>query len=365
MSWLSGWAKRRQITIDHNDIDENLTDFPVLLHLSTNSGINGADVTSIFDEVESNSKKIAVTTSDGVTQCYVEVEKWDATNKEAWLWVKVPSISATEDTVLYIYYDNTQPDNTTYVGDPGETPAQNVWDSNFVLVTHMRDDPDSSHIRDSTSYANNGTKKGAGEPAVTANGKIDDAQDFDGTDDVVEIPDDDSLDVTSEITLEAWIKLDVRPSSIPRHFTIISKEYTYWMLVSQGSDKIQLYISGEVADQYAYSTTALEAGEWYYVAGTYRASDGQFRIYINGVLETDLIREAGNIRTSIYPVKIGTLWSNFLDGIIDEPRISNVARSPAWIKATYETERDHLLTYGSEETPPTPLKGLWLFFTGK
>ncbi|MDH5780862.1 MAG: DUF2341 domain-containing protein, partial [Candidatus Bathyarchaeota archaeon] len=132
-SWLNGWEKRVKITIDNNDVDSPLSNFPVLVHLSNGSGRNNDDATFVFDEVGSNSKKIAVTTSDG-TQCYVEIERWDDVSEQAWLWVKVPSISSTTDTELYVYYDMDHADNTVYVGDTGSTAAQNVWDSSFKGV---------------------------------------------------------------------------------------------------------------------------------------------------------------------------------------------------------------------------------------
>ena len=43
-SWLSGWSKRVKITINSDDIDSVLKDFPVLVHLSTSSGENNNDV---------------------------------------------------------------------------------------------------------------------------------------------------------------------------------------------------------------------------------------------------------------------------------------------------------------------------------
>ena len=141
--WLSGWDKRVKITIDHNDVDSDLTNFPVLIYLSNSSGRNNDDVTFVFNELisDANRKKIAVTTSDKTTQCYVEIEKWDASNEKAWLWVKVPSISSTADTDLYLYYDKDHADNPDYVGDTGSTPAQNVWDSNYKGVYHLQGDP--------------------------------------------------------------------------------------------------------------------------------------------------------------------------------------------------------------------------------
>ena len=79
-SWLAGWSHRVEIAIDSDKIDESLVDFPVLLYLSTSSGLGSTDVSFIFDELGGNRKKVAVTTSDGTTQCYVEIEKWDSVN---------------------------------------------------------------------------------------------------------------------------------------------------------------------------------------------------------------------------------------------------------------------------------------------
>ncbi len=106
VGWLDHWAKRIKITIDHNDIDAALTDFPHLIHIGESSGYNNKDLTCVFDELKSdaNRKKIAVTTGDGITQCYVEIDGWDHENKKAWLWVKIPHVDPDEDTVLYLYY---------------------------------------------------------------------------------------------------------------------------------------------------------------------------------------------------------------------------------------------------------------------
>jgi hypothetical protein len=105
--WLSGWANRVKLTIDHTKADSALSGFPILVHLCNSSGENLADVSFIFDNLgsDANRKKIAITTSDGTTQCCVEIDKWSDANEQAWLWVKVPSIGNTADTNLYLYYD--------------------------------------------------------------------------------------------------------------------------------------------------------------------------------------------------------------------------------------------------------------------
>jgi hypothetical protein len=65
--WLTGWANRTRIVINHNEVTNDLSNFPVLLHVSSSSGINAQNVTYIFDKVGSNSQKIAVTTLDNTS----------------------------------------------------------------------------------------------------------------------------------------------------------------------------------------------------------------------------------------------------------------------------------------------------------
>jgi len=77
--WLHGWDQRVPITLDHGDVDSELTDFPVLVYISNSSGRGDDNLSFIFDEISyANRKKIAVTTADGASQCYVEIEAWDS-----------------------------------------------------------------------------------------------------------------------------------------------------------------------------------------------------------------------------------------------------------------------------------------------
>jgi len=115
----------------------------------------------------------------------VEIAKWDHANEKAWLWVKILSVASGTDTELYIYYDKNHADNIDYVGDPSDAVVHNVWDdggsNNHKFVSHMRDDPDNEHIRDSTVNANDGTKGAADNPNEVV-AKVDGGQEFDGND---------------------------------------------------------------------------------------------------------------------------------------------------------------------------------------
>jgi hypothetical protein len=195
VDWVSGWKKRIKLTVLGEYIEEDLVNFPVMIHL---------DFTclGVFNELGANSKRISVFDSNQ-QQCYVEIEDWNVSITDAWLWVKVPTLSSGVNSDLYLYYDNLQPDNFTYVGTVGEIPAQNVWDSNFRVVYHMSQDPSEGTdcIKDSTSNINHGTASGTMTSGDLIDGQVGKALDFDGVDDNV------SLDIIQDTWTTSLILL--------------------------------------------------------------------------------------------------------------------------------------------------------------
>ena len=353
MAWLGNWQYRHKITIDATKIVSNLTHFPVRVHLSSYSGSGGDNVTDIFDEIGGNKYKIAFTKSDGETQLYGEIENWDSVNKVADIWVSSPELvlDSTTDTEIYIYFDNSQPDNTDYIGLIGSPAGQAVWDSNFVLVNHMKDD-DASHVKDSTFYGNNGSKRGENEPIET-DGKVGKAQDFDGSNDYIIIPHSDSLvSMTDKISIVIFLK--ITQGTINRH--ILSKSQLspptgYYVYLGGGSPGLALYINNQLREQYA--ATAINDGKFHQWAGIYDGST--IKIYIDELLDVTQAGVSGNISQTATLINflIGAppFGSGYFSGLIDEVRISNIARSAAWIRATYNSVNDTLIKdYAPKET---------------
>ncbi|MGD0804316.1 MAG: DUF2341 domain-containing protein [Candidatus Bathyarchaeia archaeon] len=164
--WYQGWGYRQAITIDHTQVPELLTNYPFLISLTQQN---------IAQNALGDGGDILFTTSDRVTKIPHEIDSYDSSTGHLLAWVKIPQLSNTVDTVIYIYYGNPSALNQ-------ESPSQ-VW-SGYRLVSHMSDNPDSSHISDSSPDGLTGTKKGDSEPAQT-NGVISFAQNFDGSNDYV------------------------------------------------------------------------------------------------------------------------------------------------------------------------------------
>ena len=351
MAWLSGYNKRIKVTADHTKVGSNLSWFPLTIFLKSGDG----DTTKIFDELGSNNLKMAITKSDGTTQLYVEIEQWDTTNKVGVLHCgrDGDTLSSSADTDYYIYYDSSHADNTDYVGVKNSTPAQSVWDGNFKAIYHMSDGADTSHIYDSTSNNNDGTKKAANEP-TQADGQIAKAQSFDGTDDKILTDLDPSTELEQTITIEAW----VYPHAQSNYRGIMGEH------IGAGSFAGIIgfqYEDGYWAFGYGNGKTfpmnknigALTLNSWVYLVGTITAgTGGNINVFKDGTQVGNPFSVSTSIsHTSVFNIgRAYDMAGRYFDGIIDEVRISNVARSAAWIKATYNSLNDSLLTYGAEET---------------
>jgi len=357
-----------KISIDHNDVDSALSDFPVLVYLSNSSGRNDDDVSFIFDELQSdaNRKKIAVTTSDGITQCYVEIERWDTANEQAWLWVNVPTISNTSDTDLYLYYDSDRAENVDYVDDTNVGNSANVWESNFKAVLHLNQTPSgqADEIKDSTSYANHGTTEGSMNSTNLVDTEIGKGLEFDDVDDLIRIINSTSLSFNkSSGTCELWINWDNASDgdsqivmSSSNRFTAGTQDGFEW--ASQGSGNHFFYPWGGDGSDYNLGPNPFTNEIWHHLVVTYLYATKEVKIYVDAINMNFTTENVPTYWTQLANTS-DWLWggnpdrsTRYFDGFFDEIRIHSEVRSDVWIKASYESGRDHLLDFGSEEISP-------------
>lgn len=274
----------------------------------------------------------------GATELAFEIVDWNNVDNTAEVWVKIPSVSYTANTVFYVWYDNPTAlpyaKNDTYGSD-------NAWESNFKGVWHMPDYA-TTNIADSTANGNTGTKKGLGEPAELAASKIGKGQNFDGSNDYISVASHSSLDITGHITLSAWVQVDnivnyakviVKPSGAGW-----SSPYFYYSLGA---------CSTAIVGQFAVNTNSNEINSgssysldtWYYISGTYDGTNE--RLYINGS-EVNSKGVTGAISTSTQPLCIGmrsvTSAGEGTDGYIDEVRVTAEARTAGWLMTEYNNQ---------------------------
>lgn len=204
-------------------------------------------------------------------------------------------------------------------------------------------------VVDTSGDNNHGTISGATRTPV---GKSRSGLIFDGVDDSVAVPDSASLDLTTGMTLSAWVKPDTISG---KSQDVIFKERGSDGSYALGADgtgsqpRTGFYRAG--GWQMAVAPTALTAGQWAHVAGTW---DGQsLKLYVNGTLvRTEAM--TGPIVTSGDPLRIGGTavfgTNRFFDGAIDEVRVYNHALTAQDV----QTDRDTPVSNQTQLGAPVP-----------
>ena len=342
MAFLTGYTKRKKITIDNTKVDATLENFPVLVKLTNDAQIGAVSNSDGFD--------IRFTSSDGTTLLKYERENFAIASDLATanFWVKIPSVSSSANTEFYIYYRAT---DTADGADP-----TNVWDSNFKAVHHLKDTTTSS-VSDSTSNGNDGTKLAANKPPE-ADGKIGKGQDFEssGSDHGIKL--DNPISPVTTLCAEAWIKFESDSSVI----TIMADMYDTaaygdlsWYLHRGGSDKLHTasYTGTGSLWNLTSGASIQVAGDWIHVAVRWDGSN--VYLYINGAQDgtaaaSGTMSSHASRELTIGRQKDAASYKEYFDGIIDEVRVSDSGRSAAYIKASYNSGNNSLLSLGDEET---------------
>jgi hypothetical protein len=142
-NWYSGnWPYRKMITIDHTKVSNTTqTNFPVLVSITDSN---------LATFAQSNGGDIVFTSADGTTKLSHEIESYTSATGALIAWVQVPSLSASVDTQIYIYYGNRTAINQQNVSG--------TWDSNYLLVQHLKESAACPvSFMDSTSYLHTGS----------------------------------------------------------------------------------------------------------------------------------------------------------------------------------------------------------------
>jgi len=310
--WNNNWNYYITYRIDHTKINNNLSNYPVLVKIND----------TIADKCD-NGKSIRFLSNDNSTMYNYEIEKW-VDGEDRIIWVNITNVSSTSDTIFYMYYNNS---NAT----DNQNPAD-VWDTHYLCVYHMKDNT-STLIKDSTNNIN-GSKKGSNEPSQVT-GIVGYAQNFDGVDDYIQIMK--YLHISTAGTWEFYIKLPSTSESggiLSKRSGTSNNDWHIYPDDTDGSKLSSNFWHSGTGDVYTSSSGFFSANNWVYTVITFTGNDK--RTYYKNGIEYSNNSDSFTLDDHDYYTRMGHDWgTNYLNMILDEIRISDIVRSSAYINATY------------------------------
>ena len=203
--------------------------------------------------------------------------------------------------------------------------------ANAAVADYRFNEGSGTAVLDASGHNNNGTMN-SGVTRVTdaTRGQV---LSFNGSNGMVTVADADSLDLTTGITLEAW----VRPTSVSGWRTAILKEVagglSYSMYANDAdADKPAGYVRIDSVEEKVRAKKRLTNNAWAHIAMTYDGT--MMRFFVNGE-EVESRKQSGAAEVSNGKLRIGgnQVWGEWFRGQMDDVRIYDVAVGSAQIKA--------------------------------
>lgn len=163
------------------------------------------------------------------------------------------------------------------------------------------------------------------------------------------------LDITGNLTFEAWVKIEQRASTLGSLMVIAGKwnfgaanQRSWRLFLDNTDDKVRLQVSNDgtfntpttISGNTAF--VAGDVGKWKHIAVAFTAATPTAAVYFNGQSVGATVHASGStsIFNSTAAYAIGADYNNgtpadFFDGKIDDVRVWNTTRSASQIAAFY------------------------------
>ncbi len=339
---------RRTVTIQSSQVVGGPhSNFPMLFDSTkVNSGLRDDLKTQTYGGKvrNDNGDDIVFATGNGAEILKHEIEDYDKQTGDYVAWVRVESID--NGTVIYLYYGSD--DSITYPANF----ARDVWSNNYRGVWHLSetatDEQSTATHYNSCSADNNGSQNGN----ASTGGKIAGGQNVE-LDDYINVPHHSSIDfgANEDFTLSVWLNSSQSPGP-SLYPMVVSKEdanstrqgYSIFTLCDEWPpwDTYSFFdtYSGGIQKNAVIVESGLVDGTWHCVAAKREGSN--LYTYFDGDYTGNSETGAGGSLSKSVPLRMGVnpdgdSWTMY-DGLIDEVRISGIARPNGWIKTEHNNQ---------------------------
>lgn len=358
-TWYNdSWLYRKKITTDPNQVAgaSDLTDFPVLVTIPADR--------DLARRAQSTGNDILFTDANG-TKIDHDIDEYNSSTGALIAWVKVPTLSTSVTTDIYMYYGNASAANQESTGT--WTGYGGVWHVNETVTN-------GGTLADSTSNTNNSTLVDANADSLTGiTGKIGKGVQFTAGSDYLNVPDpvNGSLDFGSgeDITFSMW----VNTAHTTNTFFSKRKNGAGYFVYAHGSIPNRWF--GQVCDATnceggTFDNNNIANGTWQLITFSFDR-DGNRVVYRNGVAEntTNISGGAAYDLSNDIAFQIGALaiTNRWFIGSFDEPRLYRGLRSADWLVTEYNNQNSPatFFTLGASEDRPKEALAYWTLDDGQ
>jgi biopolymer transport protein ExbB len=311
------WGHRKNLDIDTSasgtEIREEVAQFPLLVRLHSGN--------FTFSEARPDGSDLRFFAADGTTPLKYHIEKFDAANELAIVWVALPKLAANSSTGSI----------TLAWGNPKAAPADDAkgtYDAAQIFDYHFGG---ADGVRDATGNANHAS---ASTAQPVAFGPMGAAAGFNGASSIT-IPPSASLRLSAAggFTFSAWIK----PAGSDNAILYAQRDGV--RILNIGLAGGGLYVSNVAS--VASAGSVIKPGVWQHIAVV--AGAGKVTFYVDG-------KEAGGGALTLPDIGGEGTIGEGLKGEIDELSLAGTARSASYIKALASSQgADTPMLYFAED----------------
>jgi hypothetical protein len=385
------WGRYLDVTVNTTasgggaNVRDTVSEFPLLLRL------NATNAAAVLAEASPGGADVRVADASGNAIPF-EIEQWSST--AAALWVRVPRIAGNSNAnKVRLYWGKAGAASASR--DSAVFNASNVYEAVFHLNENAGDT-----ARDATPARFKGVPVGTAPANLTGSAAvIGNAKAFGGVLSTTDLTTGgafrletstggrtnnsfDYVGVNAAFTISTWVRVNALPATgaFGRRRGIVTKANAaggdandpaplQWAMRPNAADRVlnfaRMSVPAGGTAPWSVRPDSLTTRWTYvtYVANGAGTDDNLFRAYNELDIDTTVIPDEDGIHGDV-DAFIGGFASaeaqksagqQYLNGVLDEVRISKVSRKAAWVDLEFQTQRPNVtaVTYGSAQTNDT------------